>query len=146
MKDRNFPLSINKRYTSHLKLILGGYLGYQVMYGIFKIKIIQDSIHIFINQKVPDEGSLTHFCLANHRWSMVESTYYIKDMTDAHLFRSPLLVSLKDKSYHLLSVINMIYRLDNYNLMKRFLLICVFILRIIYIILYLMVFKVRFLR
>ncbi len=143
MKDRNFPLSVNKRYTSHLQLILKGYLGYQVMYGIFKIQTIKESIQLFLIQKDPDEGAMTHFCLASHNWYMVENVSYIKDMTDAHLFRSPFSVSLKDKVNHLISVINTIYTLDKYNFIKRFLLIFLFLLRIIYIIFYLFVYKTR---
>lgn len=141
LKIRNLNISVNNRFYSHLRLIISGYLGYQVMYGIFNIQIMKNSIHLFLNQKDPDEGALTHFCLAKYNWFMVENVYYIKDMTDAHLFRSPFLVSLKGLINHLISVINTIYSIDNYSFSKRILLIFFFIFRIIYIILYLIVFK-----
>ena len=143
LKNRDLQLSIKKRYSSHLQLIIRGYLGYQVMYGLFNIQILKNSIHLFLNQKDPDEGALTHFCLAKYNWFMVENVYYIKDMTDAHLFRSPFLVSLKEKFNHLISVINTIYTIENYSFSKRILLIFLFLFRIIYIILYLIVFKSR---
>jgi glycosyltransferase involved in cell wall biosynthesis len=144
LNDRNMSLSVNKRFISHLLLITKGYLGYQVMFGVFKKNKLDEALPYFINQTHPDEGAMTHYCLASYRWCSVDIVLHVKDMTDAHLYRLSYKKVLSYLYPHSVSVINVLLSSLKYSYFQRVMLSCLYVCRIIYIALHVLYTKHRF--
>lgn len=142
LNDRNMPISVHKRFRSHLLLIIKGYLGYQVMFGVFKKNKLDEALPHFLNQTNPDEGAMTHYCLANFSWCRVNNAFYIKDMTDAHLYRLSIKQVLTYLYPQCIAVIKVLLKSKRYTLFQRVLLSCLYVFRIIYIAIHVMCDKV----
>lgn len=78
-------------YQKHLEVIKKMFIGYQVVGGVYKTDILKNHVEMFYNssyyKSYPDEEPFLHFMLINYKWSYLENTFYIKDMTTSSMYK-----------------------------------------------------------
>lgn len=115
--------SINSSYKKHLEVIKKMFIGYQVVGGIYKTDLLKKHAEMFFNstyyKAYPDEEPFLHFMLIHYKWSYLEDTFYIKDMTTSSMYKMNFINSFIPNFKNFINVSKVITK-SKYKFFEKF--------------------------
>lgn len=123
-KNKNTKInSESTSYQKHLEVIKKMFIGYQVVGGVYKTELLKKHAEMFFNSSYyktyPDEEPFLHFMLISYKWSYLEDTFYIKDMTTSSMYKMNFINSLIPNFKNFFSVSKVISKSD-YSFLEKF--------------------------
>src|SRR5690606_1137600 len=80
-----------KGFELHKRMLLKSYLGYQVMYGLSRRRLVEDCLALWLHsyywKQLPDEEPYLHFIFSRFQTAGVSECVYQKDMTHSLYYK-----------------------------------------------------------